>query len=43
MPDARSFQARYDVVKQYGLRGFSSWVLGSEDPKVWDDLPVAER
>jgi spore germination protein YaaH len=43
MPDAHSFKARYDVVKQYGLEGFSSWVLGSEDPKVWDELPVAER
>jgi spore germination protein YaaH len=43
MPDARSFKARYEVVKKYDLAGFSSWVLGSEDPKVWDVLPKAER
>ncbi|MEQ4574966.1 MAG: glycosyl hydrolase family 18 protein [Gammaproteobacteria bacterium] len=42
-PDARSFRARYDLVKQYGLQGFSCWVLGAEDPKVWDELPLAER
>lgn len=42
-PDARSFKARYDMVKQYGLEGFSCWVLGAEDPKVWDELPVAQR
>jgi spore germination protein YaaH len=42
-PDARSFRARYDLVKQYGLQGFSCWVLGAEDPKVWDELPVAGR
>ncbi len=43
MPDARSFQARYDLVRQYGLEGFSSWVLGAEDPKVWDALPAARN
>jgi spore germination protein YaaH len=25
-------------VKKYGLRGYSVWVLGSEDPKVWTDV-----
>lgn len=42
-PDAHSFRARYDLVKQSGLEGFSSWVLGAEDPKVWDELPLATR
>lgn len=42
-PDARSFRVRYDLVKQYGLQGFSCWVLGAEDPKVWDELPPAAR
>ncbi|WP_045758292.1 glycosyl hydrolase family 18 protein [Xanthomonas albilineans] len=42
-PDARSFRARYDLTKQYGLEGFSCWVLGAEDPKVWDELPAASR
>jgi len=37
--DARTFQARYDLVKQRGLQGFCSWVLGQEDPGIWDVLP----
>ncbi|MBI3568012.1 MAG: glycosyl hydrolase [Gemmatimonadetes bacterium] len=34
--DARSFEAKLALVKQYGLRGYSVWVLGSEDPAVWN-------
>lgn len=37
--DSRTFTARYDLVKQYGLEGFCSWVLGQEDPAVWKLLP----
>jgi spore germination protein YaaH len=33
--DARSFAARLGLVRQYGLRGYSVWVLGFEDPAVW--------
>lgn len=36
--DARSFRAKLDVVREYGLRGFSAWVLGPEDPQIWDAL-----
>jgi len=36
--DARSFSAKLDLLNRYKLRGFSVWVLGSEDPKVWDVL-----
>lgn len=43
MPDAHSFRDRYAVVKQYDLEGFCAWVLGAEDPKVWDELPVVQR
>lgn len=35
----QSFAARYDLVKQRGLEGFCSWVLGSEDPSIWKVLP----
>lgn len=42
-PDAHSFRDRYALVKQYGLEGFCAWVLGAEDPKVWDELPVVQR
>jgi spore germination protein YaaH len=37
--DARTFAARYDLVKQDGLEGFCSWVLGEEDPAIWQLLP----
>lgn len=43
VPDARSFKVRLDVMDTYHLQGFSSWVLGSEDPKIWDTLPVIKR
>jgi len=37
--DARAFKERYDLAKQRGLEGFCSWVLGTEDPGIWDVLP----
>jgi spore germination protein YaaH len=43
MTDAHSFRDRYQLMKQYDLQGFCSWVLGAEDPKVWDELPLAQR
>lgn len=36
--DSRSVQARLDLVKTYGLRGFSAWVLGMENPDVWNAI-----
>ncbi|RDU38724.1 spore gernimation protein [Neobacillus piezotolerans] len=36
--DARSMQAKYDLVKQYGLRGVSYWVLGPPLPQNWPVL-----
>ncbi|HEX6557945.1 MAG TPA: glycosyl hydrolase family 18 protein, partial [Longimicrobiales bacterium] len=38
LEDARSFAAKLELMKQNRLRGFSVWVLGPEDPKVWDLL-----
>jgi spore germination protein YaaH len=38
--DKRTFQERYDLVKQRGLQGFCSWDLGEEDPSIWSALPV---
>jgi len=37
--DPRTFRARYDLVAERGLQGFCSWVLGKEDPGIWDLLP----
>lgn len=36
--DARAFAAKVALVKQYRLRGYSVWVLGLEDPRVWDQV-----
>jgi len=37
--DARTFRERYALVNDRGLQGFCSWVLGQEDPAIWDLLP----
>ncbi|MEX2414601.1 MAG: glycoside hydrolase family 18 protein [Paenibacillaceae bacterium] len=33
--DARSAQAKFDLIKLYGLRGISYWVLGNPFPQNW--------
>lgn len=38
LEDARSFRAKLDVARRNGLRGFSVWVLGAEDPAIWEAL-----
>jgi spore germination protein YaaH len=38
--DQRTFRERYNLVKERGLEGFCSWVLGTEDPTIWDILPA---
>lgn len=40
LEDARSFRAKLDLMRRYELRGFSVWVLGPEDPAIWEALPV---
>lgn len=37
--DKRTFAERYQLVKERGLQGFCSWVLGTEDPGIWGLLP----
>jgi spore germination protein YaaH len=37
--DKRSFGERLSFVRQRGLEGFCSWVLGTEDPEIWSLLP----
>lgn len=41
MEDARSFRAKLDLMQRYRLRGFSVWVLGPEDPAIWEALPIS--
>lgn len=36
--NARSFMAKVGLVEKHGLRGFSVWVLGPEDPAIWTAL-----
>ncbi len=36
--DARSFAAKLKLARKFKLRGFSAWVLGREDPKIWEVL-----
>ena len=36
LEDARSFRAKLDLVTKNRLRGYSVWVLGFEDPAVWE-------
>lgn len=34
--NARSFRAKLDLMKEKKLRGYSAWVLGPEDPAIWE-------
>lgn len=38
LENARSFEAKLGLVREKRLRGFSAWVLGGEDPRIWDLL-----
>jgi spore germination protein YaaH len=38
MEDSRAFLAKLGLVTNYHLRGYSVWVLGSEDPATWRAL-----
>lgn len=40
--DARTFEARYRLAADSGIQGFCSWVLGKEDPAIWELLPSHE-
>ncbi len=42
LEDARSFRAKLDLIERRELRGFSVWVLGPEDPAIWE-LPGLSR
>lgn len=45
--DARSIQAKFDLVKALGIRGFYYWVLGNDFPQNWllieDNFVVRKR
>ena len=35
LDDARAFAARLSLRERHALRGYSVWVLGFEDPRIW--------
>ena len=37
--DAHSFRDRYQLAHDRGIQGFCAWVLGDEDPAIWNLLP----
>lgn len=39
LENARSFAAKLALAREKKVRGFSVWVLGLEDEKIWDLLP----
>ena len=41
LEDARAFMEKLELVKAHGLRGFSVWLLGMEDPATWAALREA--
>jgi len=36
--DKQGFENKLDIIRQNGFRGFSSWVLGIEDPEIWSTM-----
>ncbi len=36
--DKKSFQLKLDIMEKNNFRGFSVWVLGDEDPAIWNIL-----
>ncbi|HEX5077248.1 MAG TPA: glycosyl hydrolase family 18 protein [Gemmatimonadaceae bacterium] len=38
LENARSFSAKLALMREKKLRGFSAWVLGPEDPEIWNAL-----
>ncbi|OGZ79050.1 MAG: hypothetical protein A2312_02155 [Candidatus Staskawiczbacteria bacterium RIFOXYB2_FULL_32_9] len=36
--DKKTIQLRMEIIKQNNLRGFSAWVLGVEDPAIWQAI-----
>ena len=43
LEDARAFEAKLGLVRHYGLRGYSVWLLGSEDPRTWEVVGPVSR
>jgi len=36
--DQKSFEVKLNIIKNNNLRGFSAWLIGGEDPAIWNIL-----
>lgn len=43
LENARSFEAKLALAREKKLRGFSAWVLGPEDERIWEVLRAEGR
>ena len=43
LEDVRAFKAKLDLAKEKKVRGFSVWVLGPEDERIWELLRNEKR
>lgn len=43
LEDVRSFRAKLALMSEKKLRGFSAWVLGPEDERIWEALPASRK
>ena len=43
LEDVRAFRAKLDLAKEKKVRGFSVWVLGTEDERIWELLKNEAR
>jgi len=41
--DGQSFEGKLDIIEQNNFRGFSAWVMGIEDPKIWSALDKSTK
>ena len=41
--DARAFREKLQLVRRHGLRGYSVWLIGMEDPATWGGVGGVRR
>lgn len=41
--DARAFKDKLALVRKHNLRGYSVWLLGTEDPRVWNLVGTVKK
>lgn len=41
--DSRSYKEKLQLMREYNLRGFAAWRLGTEDPRFWPVAAAAKK